>query len=385
MEKQVIFRPFRQRGRLMLSVAPGADDSLAGILDGFPGMHWHVGRKSYYIPFDRKQANRLFLLLQEHGYHPDPTPMQRILNPTQVILSPEKSAILQAYRAYLKGQRYSPSTMATYSSCIRNLLGYLGNESVETLNSDVLRKFLQREIEMKQYSISTHRQMIGAIKQFLVLYPDVEVEDLALKLPKRSRFLPVVLSQEEILELIRVTRNLKHRTILALIYSAGLRISEVLDLELRDLDLDRRQVVVRQAKGRKDRYIVMAESLVPLLRNYFQSYRPKRLVFEGADGGRYSQTSVRAFLRRSCKRARIRKRVTPHTLRHSFATHLVENGVNLRHIQELLGHSKPETTMIYTHVARKDLLQIKSPLDEAVLRLMKNDKHPPHLPLSENL
>jgi site-specific recombinase XerD len=149
--------------------------------------------------------------------------------------------------------------------------------------------------------------------------------------------------------------------------------------------MDRRQLAVRHSKGRKDRYIVLAESTIPLLLNYVSSFRPKNYLFEGAKDGIYSASSIRAFLKRSCRRAGIKKRVSPHTLRHSYATHLIENGVNLRLVQELLGHSKPETTMIYTHVARKDLLAVQSPLDRALLDLRTADKDLLTKSLSGNL
>jgi site-specific recombinase XerD len=152
-------------------------------------------------------------------------------------------------------------------------------------------------------------------------------------------------------------------------YSCGLRISEVLHLKLADIDMDRKQLVVRQSKGRKDRYIVLPESTIPLLLNYVSSFKPQYYLFQGSQGGIYSASSIRVFLNRSRLRARIKNRITPYTLRHSYATHLIENGVNLRLVQELLGHSKPETTMIYTHVAKKDLLAVQSPLDRVLLEL----------------
>ena len=186
---------------------------------------------------------------------------------------------------------------------------------------------------------------------------------MALERPRRSKRLPLVLSKEEVISLIQVTRNLKHRTCIALIYSCGLRISELINLELRDIDIERRQLLICQGKGRKDRYIILAESFLPLMRNYLTTFQPERYFIEGRPGKTYSATSIRKFLKASCQRARIYKRVTPHTLRHSYATHLLESGVDLRYIQELLGHAKPENTMIYTHVAKKDLLSIGSPLD----------------------
>lgn len=193
--------------------------------------------------------------------------------------------------------------------------------------------------------------------------------------PKKDKILPTVLSKEEVIDLLRCTKNLKHRAVLSMIYSAGLRISELLNLELNNIDVDRRQIIVKNAKGRKDRHIILAESFIPLMINYLTSYVPKRYFVEGkVEGEKYSAESVRSFLKLACKSAQITKRVTPHTLRHSYATHLLENGIDIRYIQELLGHAKPETTMIYTHVSKKDLLQIKSPLDMALKSLIKSNE-----------
>lgn len=139
-----------------------------------------------------------------------------------------------------------------------------------------------------------------------------------------------------------------------------------MNLKLSEIDIDRRQVYVLTGKGRKDRVVILPKSIIPVLRYYLDNYHPHTFLIEGPKGKAYSASSVRNILKRSCKLAGIKSHVTPHTLRHSFATHLLESGVGLRYIQELLGHAKPETTMIYTHIARKDLLNIESPLDEIV-------------------
>jgi site-specific recombinase XerD len=201
------------------------------------------------------------------------------------------------------------------------------------------------------------------LKQFSVFLPDCRIDPEGLVRPHKSRKLPTVLSTAEIIRLLQVTRNLKHRTLLALIYGCGLRIGELLALELSQLDIARRQLFVRDGKGRKDRVVVLADRLLPLLQNYLATYRPERYFAEGRPGQPYSPTSIRSILKQNAKRAGIIKPITPHTLRHSYATHLLEKGVDIRYIQELLGHAKPETTMIYTHVSRQDLLNIKSPLD----------------------
>lgn len=301
------------------------------------------------------------------------------------MLSTQQHVVLRQYSRYLAGLRLSPSTITTYRSFVIFLLLYWKDRSLAKLNNDVIQRFIEVVVKRRKYGISTHRQLISALKHFGDRFTESNIEPSTLYRPRKSKRLPTVLSKEEVIDLIRATRNLKHRIILALLYSSGLRISEVLGIHLADVDIDRRQLVIKQAKGRKDRYVVLAESTVPMLHNYISSYKPIRYLFQGHKGGMYSATSIRAFLKRSCARAQITKRVTPHTLRHSYATHLIENGVNLRLVQELLGHAKPETTMIYTHVARKDLLAIQSPLDTFLLELRTRDKNILNKSLSGNL
>ena len=303
----------------------------------------------------------------------------------ETLLTSAQRVILQKYAQYLRGLRLSTSTVVTYRNFIVFLLLFWKDRPLTNLNNADIQRFTEIVVERRNYSISTHRQLISALKHFGDRFTESRLEPTMFQRPNKSRSLPAVLSKEEVIDLLRVTYNLKHRTILALMYSCGLRISEALHLKLADIDMDRRQLVVRQSKGRKDRYIVLAESTIPLILNYVSSFKPQYYLFQGAKGGIYSASSIRAFLKRSCRRARIKKRVSPHTLRHSYATHLIENGVNLRLVQELLGHSKPETTMIYTHVAKKDLLAVQSPLDRALLDLRTTDKDLLTKSLSGNL
>ncbi len=290
------------------------------------------------------------------------------------VLTSDDLLLTHDFVKYLDGKYYSKSTITTYSNFIVDFVEYKKNKPLNELTNRDVEKFIEDIMIPKRLSVSTHRQFISAMKIFIQFYPDTQIEELQLQRPKKSRLLPIVLSQEEIIDLLRHTKNLKHRAILALLYSAGLRIGELINLELRNINIDRRQIVVKNGKGRKDRYVILAESFLPLLQNYVITYKPKRYFAEGKDGEKYTASSIRKFLYRSCVDASITKKVTPHTLRHSYATHLLENGIGLRHIQELLGHAKPETTMIYTHVAKKDLLDIKSPLDIILASLSKNGK-----------
>ena len=299
-------------------------------------------------------------------------------------ISEENKTIIRAYVKYLKGKCYSESTVKTYFTFIADFIDYIKEIPLNALSNRNVEQFIEDVFIPRKYSISTHRQFISAVKLFKTFYPECKIEEITLKRPKRSKLLPTVLSKEEVIDLLRYTKNLKHRAVLAMIYSAGLRISELLNLELKHIDIDRRQILVKNSKGRRDRNIILAESFIPLMQNYLMSYNPKTYFVEGKPFQQYSAESVRAFLHKSTKIARISKRVTPHTLRHSYATHLLENGIDLRYIQELLGHAKPETTMIYTHVSKKDLLNIESPLDLAVKNLVSTDKNKINMRLSGN-
>lgn len=300
------------------------------------------------------------------------------------VISDKNKDIIRLYIKYLKGKRYSESTVKTYFTFLADFFHYIKDKPIIDLTNKDVELFIEDVFVPKQMSISSQRQLISAIKLFKTFYPECKIEEIKLTRPKKSKLLPSVLSKEEIVDILRFTKNLKHRAALAMIYSAGLRISELLNLELSHINVDRRQILVKNSKGRKDRTVILAESFMPLLHNYVTSYQPKIYFIEGQTGNKYSAESVRAFLHNATKKAKITKRVTPHTLRHSYATHLLENGIDIRYIQELLGHAKPETTMIYTHVSKKDLLKIESPLDLAVKGMVEPTKNNEHLRLSGN-
>jgi integrase/recombinase XerD len=300
-------------------------------------------------------------------------------------LNPAEKTLLNNFYLFLKGKRYSKSTIQTYTFFVADFVNFYTKKSLEEITNRDVELFIEKVFIERTYSVSSQRQFISALKIFIIFYPHTKINDLVLERPKGSRKLPSVLSQEEVLAIIQSTRNLKHRAVLALIYSCGLRISELINLKLTDFHLERKQLIVKDGKGRKDRYVSLADSFLPLLSNYYHSYTPKIYFVEGQNGGKYSAESVRQFLRRSCLNAKIKKNVTPHTLRHSYATHLLENGVDIRYIQSLLGHSRPETTMIYTHVKRKDLMAIQNPLDVALQKINNRGNEKQKLLLSGNI
>ena len=311
------------------------------------------------------------------------TQLQLPVSKTPRNISEDNKDVIRQFVTFLKGRRYSESTVKTYFTLIADFIEFVNHIPLSDLTHKDVERYIENSFVPKGYSISTQRQFISAVKLFVSFYPDCNIDNLKLIRPKKSRFLPTVLSKEEVVDLLRHTKNLKHRAIIAMIYAAGLRISELINLKLNDIDIDRRQVLVKNSKGRKDRNIILAKSIVPLISNYLNTYTPKIYFAEGFETNKYSAGSVRKFIKKGSIAAGIKKKVTPHTLRHSYATHLLENGIDLRYIQELLGHSRPETTMIYTHVSKKDLLAIESPLD-TMIKTIINQKTLPSGRISQN-
>lgn len=354
---------------------------LIDVVKHLPAAKWSASLKSWYIKNNPENLKLLYAVFKDHAtvdssqiFSKPSIKTENIIEKKPRQLSQDNKNLLNNFYRYLKGKRYSKSTVETYTFFVADFIEYNNLKDLKTLTVRDVELFIENVFIKRKYSISTQRQFISAFKQFIIYYPDTNISNLALTRPKKSKILPTVLSQEEMIRIIQHTKNLKHRAILALIYSAGLRISELLNLKLEHIQINRKQILIKNAKGRKDRYVTLAESFMPLLQNYLMTYRPELYFVEGTKSKPYSASSVRKFLNRSCKATGIIRTITPHTLRHSYATHLMESGVGLRHIQELLGHSRPETTMIYTHVARKDLLDIQSPLDSAIKQLAKTEK-----------
>ncbi|MCK5822200.1 MAG: tyrosine-type recombinase/integrase [Bacteroidales bacterium] len=236
--------------------------------------------------------------------------------------------------------------------------------SPENINSEQLKDYLQHKADQKIASPSTINQIISAYK---ILQVDILGKDWASFRIKRARInkrLPIVLSREEISQILDVTRNLKHRSILIMTYSAGLRLNEVRHLKICDIDSDRMQIRVEQGKGKKDRYTLLAKSSLDLLRQYYKKYHPKDYLFPGRPTQNpISETTIQVIFKKAIHQAGISKKAYFHCLRHSFATHLLEQGTNIRIIQQLMGHASIRTTMIYLHVAVVDAVSVTSPGD----------------------
>lgn len=312
----------------------------------FEDARWSASKKYWHLP--DTEANRLHFKL----------PLVHTLVPNT-----EGVASIETFKRYLLSKRYSPNTINTYSDALKSFLTFCNTKAVKDISNDDFIAYNNDYIIKNKFSSSYQNQIVNAIKLFFKIVKDSKIEIDKIHRPKREKKLPNVLSKEEVLKIIDATENLKHKTLLALIYSAGLRISEAINMKLRDIDSIRMLIHVKNAKGKKDRYTLLSEKVLLLLREYYLVYKPKEYLFEGQFGGMYSSRSAQVILKQAAEKAGIRKPITLHTLRHSFATHLLESGTDLRYIQDLLGHSSPKTTMIYTHVTNDSLKKIKNPFD----------------------
>ena len=260
-------------------------------------------------------------------------------------------------------RHYSPRTKVHYIEALIRLSRYY-NQSPADLTTDQIKDYLLYLINVKQVSRSTVNQLLSALK---ILWEEVlgrPWEDLQIKRPRLSRELPVVFSKEEVRKLLSMPRNLKHRTCLCLAYSAGLRISELNHLMPEDIDRSRMQLRIFHGKGPKTRYVPLATLILGLLEEYQSHYSTEKFLFEGLIPGKpLSTETISVVFRKALGQSGIKKKATFHTLRHSYATHLLEAGVNLKIIQNLMGHTSLKTTSIYFHVQDVSKLQIKSPFD----------------------
>lgn len=271
----------------------------------------------------------------------------------------------KGYLELLKQKRYSESTIKTYLAYFKDYIHYFSERQLAEILVDEINEYIMLLISSEKITGSEQNQRINAIKFYYEKVLGMEKLYCNIERPRKTNQLPKVLSKTEVSQILNNCVNLKHRCILSLIYSAGLRRSELIQLKINDILSDRLQVRVENAKGNKDRYSLLSKKLLNELRTYFKEYRPQYWLFEGNVAGKqYSPTSIAKILEHACHKAGIKRRVTPHMLRHSFATHLLEQGVDLRYIQELLGHSSTKTTEIYTHVSNKNIGMIKNPLDD---------------------
>ncbi len=266
------------------------------------------------------------------------------------------------YLQKLELKKYSSSTIKSYVACFERYINHYKNNNAIELNENHIREYLSLLVKAKA-STSYINQMINAIKFYYEIVLNMPNRYYDLERPIKDFKLPQVLSKEEVLSIISNTNNIKHKCIVSLLYSSGLRRGELINLKLTDIDSQRMLIRVENGKGNKDRYTLLSHNVLKDLRLYFKEWRPRLYLFEGEAGDKYSGKSIENIVKNAAIKAGIKKRVSPHMLRHSFATHLLENGTDLRNIQVLLGHNSLKTTEIYTHVSNSSFNKIKNLLD----------------------
>jgi len=344
---------------------------------GFKGVRWSQTLKSFCIPFTKHITNTLFQYLRRKNYFVDYSSLTE--QPTRTGLSsiPEMKKIkiegkpqqevldrVCTFKKWMYQKRYSTNTINTYESMLLMFFGFHNDKSVKDISNSDLEDYNTRYILANGFSHTYQNQTINALKLYYTYDGMDPLLSANLERPKKQSKLPEVLSIDEVKDILASLSNLKHKTLLSILYACGLRISETLNIKVRDLDLVRGFTHIKSGKGRKDRYVPIPQRMCSLLYSYLEAYKPREFLFEGAKGSKYSPVSARQILKRALSNTNIEKRATLHTLRHSHATHLLENGTDIRYIQELLGHNSPKTTMIYTHVSSTSLDRIKNPFDD---------------------
>jgi integrase/recombinase XerD len=284
---------------------------------------------------------------------------------SETLPSEEGRKALSNFKNWLRSKRYSENTIKTYLDAMKSFLVFYNTKAIADLDNDDVIDYNNEYILKKHLSASYQNQIVNAIKLFFKTIQDKKIDIERIHRPKHPKMLPNVLSKEEVKIILEAHANPKHKVMLSLIYSCGLRRSELLNLKPSDIDSKRYIIIIRQSKGRKDRITPLSLKILEMLREYYKVHKPKNWLFEGRIAGeKYSEQSLQSIFKQALQKAEITKPVTLHWLRHSYATHLLESGTDLRYIQELLGHNSSKTTEIYTHVSTKSLQQIKSPFDD---------------------
>ncbi|MEM6525923.1 MAG: site-specific tyrosine recombinase/integron integrase [Bacteroidota bacterium] len=263
----------------------------------------------------------------------------------------------------LRVKRYSENTIKMYSSVVQMAKQYFKRPLDQVIERE-LRTYMYHMVHSKKASYSYQKQIALGLKLY---YYEVYARKINLEFlfpQNKPSKLPVILSRSNIDSIISKANNLKHKTMIALAYSAGLRVGELMSLKISDIDSSRMFIHIKEAKGNKDRLVPLSKNILRMMREYYRMYQPKDYMFEGQKESKYTSSSFNKLLKTAAKKAKINKKITAHTLRHSFATHLLEKGTDIRVIQKLLGHNSIRTTMIYTQVADVTLLNVTSPFDD---------------------
>jgi integrase/recombinase XerD len=338
------------------------DAEILNALDNFEGTAWSATLNCWHIPYKETYAKDLELLLKYIAKIVDrSTIRRRSINNN---LGVEHSEALNKYLRYLKNRRYSEQTIKNYMTRIRDFLLFYSDKDVDLITNEDIQYYNYERLIKRRVSYVVQNQFVTSLSSFLRTVTESKINIENVERAKRMRKLPTVFSKSEVERIINSTHNQKHKMMLHLVYACGLRRGEVGNLLIQDVNSERKVMLIRKAKGGKDRYVPISEKVIEALRSYYKSYRPKGYVFETEQGRAYPSETVYKVFKRALVRSGIKKKAGIHSLRHSYATHLLENGTDLRYIQVILGHKSSKTTEIYTHVSTHNISNINSPADD---------------------
>lgn len=338
----------KHKGEARISVSFERDAALIARIKKLDGSRWSQQLQVWHLPDTEVYRKQFGLALPEES-----------------MPSSEGIESIAKFKNYLRSKRYSENTIKTYSDALKSFLVFFRQKDLSEIDNDDVILYNNEYILKYKLSPSYQNQIVNAIKLFFKTVQNRIIDIEKIHRPKRAKVLPNVLSKEEVKAILEAHSNLKHKTMLSLIYSCGLRCGELLALQPVHIDSKRNIVLIKNSKGKKDRIAPLSPKILDMLRAYFIACKPKLYLFEGQVKGKpYDARSLQVVLKQALIKAQINKPVTLHWLRHSYATHLLESGTDLRYIQELLGHNSSKTTEIYTHVSTKSIQQIKSPFDD---------------------
>ncbi|MDW8287816.1 MAG: site-specific integrase [Flammeovirgaceae bacterium] len=343
-------RQYRNKGIILIKFQPTPE--LNRWVRSLIGARWSKVHRAWYVLDTSSHRHTL-------GITSKPPHDEEYLTPIHEVNRPAMRRFIETLQ--LKG--YSPNTIKTYRNEFGALLQILKDKDVTQLDAERIRSYFLYCINTLKLSENTLHSRINAVKFYFEQVLGRGEMFAEIPRPKKPSTLPKAISPQDVKKLFAVTTNLKHNTMLKLCYGLGLRVSEIVNLKITDIDSSNMQVIIEKSKGKKDRYVNLPETILEQLRAYYHEYRPKKYLFEGRHGGQYSIRSVQQVFKNAFQKAKINKQVGIHGLRHSFATHLLERGTDIKFIQELLGHNDIKTTLRYTQVSNKHLSKIKSPLD----------------------
>jgi len=362
--QQIYYQEIHSEDRIYLKF--DYNSNIIELIKTLDEYYWHGGRKIWSIRGGEKSLRIFIKVMLVNNIKPIAADIYQSKEPKQK-LNPYKfgkSELPEKLMNYMVLKNYSERTIRIYKDHILVFLQTLNEDKAKDLTAENITEYVQSVMSKTNYSRSYQNQLINALKLYYRVMQNRKLDSIDLPRPIKDKKYPIVLSRDEIILLIETTFNLKHRTIISLIYGTGIRLAESVNIKINDVDYQRKLIHIRAGKGKKDRIVPLPIFLIDLLEKYLKQYRPIEYLFEGWNTQQYSPRSVQAVMKKALIGANIKKDASVHTLRHSFATHALEDGFNIRLVQEILGHKNIKTTEIYTHISNANILSVQSPIDK---------------------